>query len=210
MSGRIDPATASRAGQLLGQLHAGSARRPEMREQFHDTRFFEELRVRPYFTRVAERNPDLAFEIEAVVAGMAERRTALVHGDFSPKNILADGADVVLLDCEVAHWGDPRFDLAFCLTHLALKSLRRAAPVAALATAGTALLYAYRAAGPAIIDVALMQIFACLLLARLEGDSPVDYLSDLDVAATKRLAVHLLRDPTARASVGIPALETLA
>ena len=140
MSGRIDPATASRAGHLLGQLHAGSARRPDLREQFGDTRFFEELRIRPYFTRVAERNPDLAADIEAVVAGMADRRSALVHGDFSPKNILADGADVVLLDCEVAHWGDPRFDLAFCLTHLALKSLRRAAPVAALAMAGTALL----------------------------------------------------------------------
>ena len=210
MSGRIDPATASRAGHLLGQLHAGSARRPDLREQFGDTRFFEELRIRPYFTRVAERNLDLAADIKAVVAGMADRRSALVHGDFSPKNILADGADVVLLDCEVAHWGDPRFDLAFCLTHLALKSLRRAAPVAALAAAGTALLCAYQEAGPAIIDVALMQILACLLLARLEGDSPVDYLSDLDIVATKRLAVHLLRDPTARASVGIPALETLA
>ena len=210
MSGRIDPATASRAGHLLGQLHAGSGRRPDLREQFGDTRFFEELRIRPYFTRVAERNPDLAADIEAVVAGMADRRSALVHGDFSPKNILADGADVVLLDCEVAHWGDPRFDLAFCLTHLTLKSLRRTAPVAALAAAGTALLCAYQEAGPAIIDVALIQILACLLLARLEGDSPIDYLSDLDAVATKRLAVHLLRDPTASASVGIPALETFA
>ena len=210
MSGRIDPATASRAGQLLGQLHAGSARSPELREQFQDTRFFEQLRIKPYFTRVAERNPDLAADIEAVVAGMANRRGALVHGDFSPKNILADGADVVLLDCEVAHWGDPRFDLAFCLTHLTLKSLRRAAPVADLAVAGMALLRAYSEAGPAIIDAALSQILGCLLLARLEGDSPVDYLSDLDAAATKRMAVHLLRDPTARASVGIPVLETFA
>ena len=210
MSSRIDPATASRAGQLLGQLHAGSARSPELRKQFQDTRFFEELRVRPYFTRVAERNPDLAADIAAVVAGMAERRTALVHGDFSPKNILADGADIVLLDCEVAHWGDPRFDLAFCLTHLTLKSLRRAAPVADLAVAGMALLCAYSEAGPAIIDTALTQILGCLLLARLEGDSPVDYLADIDLEATKRLALHLLRDPTARNPVGNPVLEILA
>ena len=57
---------------------------------------------------------------------------ALVHGDFSPKNILADGGDVVLLDCEVAHWGDPRFDLAFCLSHLSLKAMRRGADAGAI------------------------------------------------------------------------------
>ena len=210
MSGRIDPATAACAGRLLGQLHARSSLRPDLREQFADTRFFEELRVRPYFSRVAERNPDLAGDIDAVVSGMAERRQALVHGDFSPKNILADGADMVLLDCEVAHWGDPRFDLAFCLTHLMLKSLRRAAPAASLVTAGLSLLRTYRESGPAIIDAALVRILGCLMLARLEGDSPVDYLPDLDVAATKRLAVQLLRDPTARHSVGTVVLECLA
>jgi len=202
--GRIDLATAHRADQL----HAGSADRPDLRDEFGNTRFFEELRVRPYFGRVAERNPDLARSIEAVVAGMAERRGALVHGDFSPKNILADGADIVLLDCEVAHWGDPRFDLAFCLTHLTLKSLRRAAPAAALVAAGLELVRGYRETGPAIVDAALVQILGCLLLARLEGDSPVDYLADLDVAATKGVAVHLLRDPAASSPLGAALLET--
>ena len=73
-----------------------------------------------------------------------------------------------------------------------------------------ALLSGYRETGPAIIDTALVRILGCLLLARLEGDSPIDYLSDLDVAATKRLAIHLLRDPAARNPVGLPILETIA
>ncbi len=210
LAGRIDLATAHRAGRVLGQLHAGSAEYPNLRDEFANMRFFEELRVRPYFGRVAERNPDLARSIEAVVAGMAERRGALVHGDFSPKNILADGADIVLLDCEVAHWGDPRFDLAFCLTHLTLKSLRRAAPTAALVTAGLELVRGYRETGPPIVDAALVQILGCLLLARLEGDSPVDYLADLDVAATKSVAVHLLGDPVASSPLGAAVLETSA
>ena len=210
LAGRIDLATARRAGRLLGQLHAGSAECPDLLDEFGSTRFFEELRVRPYFGPLAERNPDLARSIEAVVAGMAERRFALVHGDFSPKNILADGADVVLLDCEVAHWGDPRFDLAFCLTHLTLKSLRRAAPAAALVAAGLELVRGYRETGPAILDTALVQILGCLMLARLEGDSPVDYLAELDVAASKSVAVHLLRDPAARGPLGAPVLETSA
>ena len=210
MSGQIDAATAARVGRLLGQLHAGSALRPDLREQFADTRCFEELRVRLYFDRVAERNPNLAAEIAAVGQGIAEHRAALVHGDFSPKNILADGADVVLLDCEVAHWGDPRFDLAFCLTHLALKSLRRTAPVAALAGAALALVHGYRETGPAIIDAALVRILACLMLARLEGDSPVDYLSDLDQPEVKCLAIRLLHDPLARSHSGNPIMESLA
>lgn len=208
MAGRVDPATAFRAGQLLGQLHAGSAGRADLRDEFGSTRFFAELRVRPYFDRVAERNPDLAPALRAAVAGMAARRTALVHGDFSPKNILADGAEVVLLDCEVAHWGDPRFDLAFCLSHLTLKSLRRGAPAAALATAGLSLLSGYQESGPAVVDAALAQLLGCLLLARLEGDSPVDYLPDLDVPATKVLAAHLIRDPASRQPASV--LEMLA
>ena len=80
---------------------------------------------------------------------------ALVHGDFSPKNILADGGDVVLLDCEVAHWGDPRFDLAFCLSHLSLKAMRRGADAARTSpTQRKRFLAAYREEGPPVIDAA--------------------------------------------------------
>ena len=211
LSDRVDLRTAARAGQLLGQLHAGSASRADIRLRFADTRYFEELRIVPYFRRVASRNPDLVPPIEAAVRSMAECRQALVHGDFSPKNILADGSDVVLLDCEVAHWGDPRFDLAFCLTHLTLKSLRRgAASAAALAAAGLELLNAYRQTGPAIVDASLVRLIGCLMLARLEGDSPVDYLADLDVPATKRAAAQLIVAPAFRQEVGIPTLETLS
>ena len=207
LAGRTDPATAYRVGYLLGRLHSGSAEDPNIRLQFTNIRFFEQLRLKPYFSRVAERNPDLAPAITTVVRGMAERRSALVHGDFSPKNILADGGDVVLLDCEVAHWGDPRFDLAFCLSHLALKALRRTGHGAALVAAGLDLLSAYRQVGPAIVDAHLIRILGCLMLARLEGDSPVDYLQDLDLPATKRVAVHLILDPVACTEFGIPITE---
>ncbi len=210
LAGRIDPATPSRVGHLLGRLHAGSAKDPDIARQFADTRFFEELRLKPYFGRVAELNPDLAPAIATTIRGMAERRQALVHGDFSPKNILADGSDVVLLDCEVAHWGDPRFDLAFCLSHLALKALRRTGHAATLTAASLDLLNAYRQSGPAIVDADLMRILGCLMLARLEGDSPVDYRGDLDLPATKRMAVHLILDPVARTDIRIPIPELSA
>ncbi|MBV9653067.1 MAG: aminoglycoside phosphotransferase family protein [Acetobacteraceae bacterium] len=197
LAGHVDLRTAARAGELLGQLHARSAGNADLQARFADTRYFEELRIAPYFSRVAERNPDLAPHIACAVRSMAAHRQALVHGDFSPKNILADGGDVVLLDCEVAHWGDPRFDLAFCLTHLALKALRRGASAEALTAAASALRRAYLASGPAIADTDLVRLIGCLMLARLEGDSPVDYLGDLDLPAAKTRAIGLLRDPSA-------------
>lgn len=198
LDGRIDLATASRAGEILGQLHGRSARRADVAERFASRQFFEELRIRPYFERIAERNPALAPAVHQAINDMRESaEQALVHGDFSPKNLLADGGDVVLLDCEVAHWGDPRFDLAFILSHLSLKAMRRDADAARFADAADALLAGYRAEGPAVIDAHLVRLVGCLILARLEGDSPVDYLDTLDTATAKRVAVGMIENPTA-------------
>lgn len=196
LAGRIDLDTAKRAGEVLGELHGRSAKRPDIAERFASRQFFDELRIRPYFERIAERNPDIAPAIREAIEGMrVSPERALVHGDFSPKNILADGREVVLLDCEVAHWGDPRFDLAFGLSHLALKSMRRGADAEGLAAAATALLDGYGVEGPQIGDSRLVRLVGCLILARLEGDSPVEYLDTLDTAAAKRVAVAMITQP---------------
>jgi 5-methylthioribose kinase len=115
LAGRVDPRTAAAAGGLLGVLHARSAGDAGLAVAFDDRTAFRELRTVPFFDRVAGRLPALAGPIRSVVAEMAPRRRVLVHGDYSPKNILADGARIVVVDFEVAHWGDPAFDLAFCL-----------------------------------------------------------------------------------------------
>jgi hypothetical protein len=104
---------------------------------------------------------------------------------------------VVFLDCEVAHWGDPRFDLAFILHHLLLKADRKGAPRAALIDAAGCVLEGYRSTGPAIVDSDLARLVGCLTLARLEGDSPVDYLADLDLDRVKRRACRLILYPPA-------------
>jgi len=195
LTGQVDPRTSDQVGALLGRLHRRAADRPDLKEAFGSDRFFQELRIRPYLQTIAERNPSLRAVVAGVIEGMHARRVTWVHGDYSPKNILADGAEVVILDCEVAHWGDPRFDLAFCVSHLVLKSLRRDAPAQALSEAASQVVAAYRREGLAIVDDHYTQILGCLLLSRLEGDSPVDYLADLDVAEVKRLAIHLIQDP---------------
>ena len=191
----VDIVTARAAGRLLGPLHTRSHSEPCIASQFESRQPFVELRIEPFFDRIAQKNPALAPTIADIVHNILDSRNALVHGDFSPKNLLVDRGEVVILDCEVAHWGDARFDVAFCTVHLLLKSFRRTAPSPLITSATLAFLSEYRLAGIAPPDRHFLQQLGCLLLARLEGDSPVDYLDDINVSEVKQLATDLILHP---------------
>lgn len=195
LRGHIDAATACTAGRLLGQLHSRSAGRTDLAARFANQQPFIELRIRPFFERVAQRHSEIAAQIIEMSEHLLTQRSAFVHGDYSPKNLLARNAELVILDCEVAHWGDPRFDVAFCAAHLLLKSFRRGASITAFVAALRAFLIEYRRHGSAPLDASFSRLVGCLLLARLDGDSPVDYLADLDRAEVHRLAIRLLMQP---------------
>lgn len=192
MAGRVDLATAARVGEILGSFHRNSASRPDIAGHFDDLRFFRELRIEPFFDHVAAQRLELGQRISEVATSMLARRQALVHGDYSPKNILADGKDVVILDFEVTHWGDPRFDIGFCLAHLILKSALYDGHPGPIGAAIAAFLGGYDRAGLPVVDADLAHITACLLLARLFGKSPADYLDRLDPRAIEDKAVALL------------------
>src|SRR5690606_13316241 len=70
----------------------------------------------------AERVPAAAPFLRDLAERTRRRRLTIVHGDYSPKNVLVRGGKLVLLDHEVIHWGDPAFDLGFSLTHLLSKA----------------------------------------------------------------------------------------
>lgn len=194
----VNVQTAAQAGRLLGQLHTRTRSRPDLAAQFQDLTHLLTLRVRPYHERVAQRRPDLAEAINSVIERMLSNRQCLVHGDYSPKNLLTDGDEVVILDCEVAHWGDPRFDIAFCLCHLLLKIVHARGCVDAIAQSADAYLTAYRAEGLAVLDAELSRATGCLVLARVIGDSPVDYLDAAELKdAALRLGQSLLQAPVA-------------
>lgn len=193
----VDLATAAGVGQLLGNLHGRSASRQDLAERFANCEFFEQLRIEPFLKRIAQRNPPIRAEVESVIAALRSPGRALVHGDFSPKNMLADGPHIVILDCEVAHWGNPRFDLAFCLMHLILDGLHKP-PAQPFAAAALRFLDEYAGLmGTDDFDALLVRMTGCLVLARLEGDSPIDYLRELDVPAVKDAAMELIQNPAA-------------
>jgi aminoglycoside phosphotransferase (APT) family kinase protein len=200
--GHADAATACQVGYVLGEIHSYSARRPQLAAEFDTDRIFFDIRLEPYLLATARRHSDLATELEHLVDVTRSHRVALVHGDVSPKNILIGAAAPVFLDAECAWWGDPAFDFAFCLNHLLLKCLWTPAATPAFLASFDALAEAYLSAVDWEPSDALEQRAAALLpglfLARIDGKSPVEYVTEeRQREQVRRVARGLLKHPVA-------------
>lgn len=174
LDGDTDEPTAERVGAMLAEFHRKAATDVIARKTFADIEVFIQGRVDPYHRFTARAHPDLAPAIDAEVQRMLAHRVTLVHGDYSPKNLFAYPDRVLMLDFEVAHWGDPAFDVAFCLTHLLLKVIHfreRADEYLRVAQAY------WRGYGPTAEEEAnTLRELGCLLLARIDGKSKEDYI----------------------------------
>ena len=206
--GHADAAFAARVGSAVGAIHAATADRPEVAAAFATDAIFHAIRLEPYLLATARVHADLAPQLQALVQTTAQTRRVLVHGDVSPKNILVGPAGPVLLDAECAWFGDPAFDLAFCLNHLLLKCAWVPAARAGFLACFEALAAAYLGCvsweEPAALEARAAALLPGLFLARVDGKSPVEYLTD---PARK----HRVRD-VARALLGqpVPRLQQVA
>jgi aminoglycoside phosphotransferase (APT) family kinase protein len=180
--GQVDLGTARAIGATLARIHAYSAARPELAARFDSDAIFFEIRLEPYLLAAAQRHADLATALQRLVATTQSQALALVHGDVSPKNILVGAQGPVLLDAECAWWGDPAFDLAFCLNHLLLKCLWNAAATPAFLAAFEALCETYLQGvnweSPGRLEQRAAALLPGLLLARVDGKSPVEYIDE--------------------------------
>jgi 5-methylthioribose kinase len=201
LDGRVDAAVAAAVGEVLGTVHDAVADDPAVRETFADKRPFDQLRVDPYHRATARRHPDVADAIRTEIDRIMDVSRTLVHGDYSPKNVLVDrrsGAIPWVLDFEVAHWGDPAFDTAFMCNHLYIKSIYNHGAHEAYADAAARFWDAYDAAVAWDIEHETVRELAVLMLARVDGKSPVEYVEREAVAdALRRVAKATLRGEAA-------------
>lgn len=199
MRGVVNLDCAAEVGRLLGRIHTRSAGNATTAQSFDDRSFFDELRLDPYLRTIARRHPDLADELMGLVEEQLATRLCLVHGDFSPKNLLiTPPGNLLLLDHEVAHWGNPAFDAAFVLTHLCLKALKFTGAATQYTAAARTLWSAYlseRPPGGAPMEATVARLLGGLMLARIDGKSPVEYLvTGEERDRVRSLACQFLRE----------------
>jgi aminoglycoside phosphotransferase (APT) family kinase protein len=179
--GTADAAFAARVGDALGRIHAATAGREDIANAFANGVQFHALRIDAYLLHTAERHPDVGATIRALAQGVANARIALMHGDVSPKNILCGPEGPVFLDAETCCYGDPAFDLAFCLNHVLLKGVWHPEFAPSYATSFSALKEAYFAKADweerSGLESRTSGLLAAFLLARIDGKSPVEYIT---------------------------------
>ncbi len=181
LAGYCDAKLAYDAGVLLGEIHNQSWDDGDAARIFDTIKNFDQLRIDPYLRSTALKHKDLLPQILGQADRLSGTKECLVHGDFSPKNLLHLEGRLVALDCEVAWYGDPAFDLSFLLSHLLLKSIYHAPDKTLLVELVDAVRQGYKEKNPRRfeeVESRCIVLLPMLLLARLDGKSPVEYLED--------------------------------
>jgi tRNA A-37 threonylcarbamoyl transferase component Bud32 len=181
-TGKAEARTANAVGKLLSRIHSYAARNSQLASEFPTDKIFFEIRLAPYLLATAERHPKLAHALEELLMQTQSNAKTLVHGDVSPKNILLGSQGPVFLDAECATWSDPAFDLAFCLNHLLLKCLWTPSSSSAFLHCFEVLSNSYLQSvdwePPGALEARAARLLPGLLLARVDGKSPVEYVTE--------------------------------
>jgi aminoglycoside phosphotransferase (APT) family kinase protein len=209
LEGQVDLSVARQAGTLLALIITSSQHDPSLETVFADRTVFDQLRIDPYYRATAARHPDVRPVIGKLIDDSWQIRSAIVHGDYSPKNLLVQGNNIFLIDFEVVHWGDSTFDAGFLLNHLFLKAFHRPRfcrlYYAAICEFWKELLKGTEKTPLGDFEHMTMRHLGALMLARIDGKSPVEYIRDEKTKErVRRFAKRLLLE-------GPPRLEeTLA
>jgi aminoglycoside phosphotransferase (APT) family kinase protein len=199
LAGAPDRGEAAKVGALLGSVHAASGAPGFDTAPFQNHDDFRALRIEPYLTFTAGRHPVVADRLCALAETLGSRTEVLVHGDVSPKNILFRQGNPVILDAECATMGDAAFDPAFCLNHLILKAIHLETSRDALLASVGAFWRSYAPhvawEPPRALERRVAGLIPALMLARVDGKSPVEYLAPDDADRVRNLALTLLQSP---------------
>lgn len=199
IAGQVHTEHMRQFGTMLATIHSRAyADYDTLATRFADRHFFETLRIEPYYRYSAEQVPQAANFIVDLINDTQGHAQTLVHGDYSPKNILIYDNRLVLLDHEVIHWGDPAFDIGFSMTHLLSKAHHLVASRATFEMAALNYWDTYKSNISALFDKdfearCVRHTLGCLL-ARVAGRSQLEYMSTLEKAAQCDAVLRLMQN----------------
>jgi aminoglycoside phosphotransferase (APT) family kinase protein len=205
LAGHSNDGIAAAIGAPLGRIHSFFARDPAAPEMFRSDDIFRSIRLEPYLIATGRAHPQLLHRFEELAARTAGTKRSVVHGDISPKNIFVGPIGPVFIDAECAWFGDPAFDVAFCLNHLLLKCLAVPANADDYLEYFDALWLAYVARVDweevEALEARVASLLPALFLARVDGKSPVEYIETEEARdAVRRVAIPLIESPCSRVS----------
>lgn len=199
LSGQPPIGEAKAVGGLIGRIHAASTLASFDSSPFQNRDDFRALRIEPYLTFTAKRHPSVSKQLTALADMLYGSAQVLVHGDVSPKNILIRAGGPVILDAECATMGDAAFDPSFCLNHLVLKAVHLPARRDEFLDEVIAFWAAY---APYIswekadlLEARICRLLPALMLARIDGKSPVEYLDEVSREHIRQLSLPLITAP---------------
>lgn len=193
--------------EILAAIHRNAwEQRDTLKGTFDDAQYFESLRLEPYYAFAAQQVLEAAEFLNDIIAQTRLQKITLVHGDYSPKNILKYKDKLILLDHEVIHWGDPAFDVGFSMTHLLSKAHHLKEHRNAFAGAAQFYWEHYFAQlrdvewKEQLEERAVRHTLACLL-ARVAGRSPLEYLDEQERKVQQVAVVTIMKNPPREISV---------
>ncbi|MCJ8322568.1 MAG: aminoglycoside phosphotransferase family protein [Rhizobiales bacterium] len=190
---------AAKVADILGQIHARSTEAGFNQSGFQNHGDFHALRLEPYLRFLANKHSDISSQLNSLVDFHFQSNITLVHGDVSPKNVLFKAGNPIFLDAECATMGDPSFDLSFCLHHLILKALHMPACSQSLFAEVKAFWQAYAAhitwENPQDLETRVAALVPALMLARVDGKSPAEYLSEKTRVKIRTLTIPIIKSP---------------
>jgi len=194
----IETKDGKRVAEILVKKHAHFFNKKAIKDKFSNDKTFHAIRIEPYILFTSNSYPQYKKLFDKNIDNLSKNKKTLIHGDFSPKNILIGKDSPVILDAETACWGDPVFDLAFCNNHIILKSILNFEIKDKYISLSKCFLDTYISFlnwenKDEFIErfLSLVPIF---ILARLDGKSPVEYFQKGHIERSRGLAKKLIEN----------------
>lgn len=201
LAGNIKPELFKRLGSLLGMFQMAGKNDGGAISLFQEKKYFRDLRVEPFYQFTSTQLPEAKAFYDDLIEQTLNISETVSHGDYSPKNVLVQNGDVVLLDFEVTHYGDPAFDIGFFLCQMLCFANHQQADRQKIKEASllfwTNYVQAANQQNPVMEKRSVHHTLGCLL-ARVKGRSPVDFLTKEEQHRQVSIALSMIKNDISR------------